>query len=187
MPTYDFSGSNPPFKNWPWSEKRNVILTDKGYVRRIVKPGRVIDEILVASDHTTVQKAANTAPKIVEVFADKASYTTNTAGIITVVYNQPVKFAGGSGNVALAISNTNAGAATTAVAAANNSLVSGGNNMLSFTFTTGPAGTYKINPQTLTNATAAAVNITSKNVSNATANLQIVTAAIGANTTFTVA
>jgi hypothetical protein len=189
MPTFGYNSNTKdgkPFKNWPFSEKRNVVLTDFGWTRRIKKGTRTIDELLVAARAPTVN-VASLIPFVTEVFVDKNAYTTGATGTLYVVFSEPMKFNTNSGGIRLTIANTVAGAPIAAFTAAPNSTVlSVADNVLALGFTAAVAGTYSVAAQNLTNSGANAVNFTSQNVDNAAMNVAIISVNLGANTTFTV-
>jgi hypothetical protein len=74
----------------------------------------------------------------------------------------------------------------TAASGANAAALLVADNVLAFPFATVTAGTYTVQAQTLSNASANAVSLTSQNLDNAAANLAVIAVNLGSNTTFTV-
>lgn len=160
------------------SSKRNVIATNRGWIRRTIKtneggPVRIIDEPLVPANPGTADGYANTAYL---GFADIAQiYMANTtvapgATSVYVVFNEPVKHEGDAGDLILHLANTVSGnAEKRLVATADNSNtgIINANNTLKFnvTFVAGDAGSYKVlaASNTIINATATAANLVSLN------------------------
>jgi len=178
------------------SSKRNVIATAKGWVRRTIKQTggvgstpRIVDEVLVAAHPGTgdgFSYASNNHlgnPDIAQIYLDSnsitAAYSGSTAVKIYVVYNEPVKHSGLSGNNRILIANTAGGNSTViAIAAPSNSntgIVNANNTLVfSFTPTAGDAGTYKIQAQTIANNIGSVVaNVVSLNAGWQAANLVI--------------
>lgn len=169
-----------PFENANvLSSKRNVIATNRGWMRRTIKNNRqgggtrIIDEPLVAANPGTADGYANTAYL---GFADIAQiYMANTtvapgATSVYVVFNEPVKHEGLAGDLILHLANTATGnAEKRLVATADNSNtgIINANNTLKFnvTFVAGDAGSYKVlaASNTIINATPTAANLVSLN------------------------
>lgn len=158
------------------AEKRNVVATAEGYVRRQVKTDvnnnvRIIDQVLVA-----IGGLANSSnmgsPSITDVWHVPATIAAgNAASVVTYVsFDEPVKFDGASGTIAMTIANTAGGATVTAV---SNTSVAGSNNTIAFTWIAETAGTYKVQAQTLANSSSTAVALKSLNAGNEAASLVV--------------
>lgn len=178
------------------ASKRNVIATEKGWVRRIHRNNndgsgtRQIDEILVAANPAASGGYAADSflgnPDIAQIYLADSTNTPLTSSTIAnntsfkahVVFNEPIKYSGG-GKIKLTFTNV-ANSSITMVAQStvsnSNTGILNANNTLIFAFTSGPAGSYKINAQTLSNATSSAVSLLSLNNSES-ANL-VVTGAV---------
>lgn len=182
--------------NQPFAEadtlrsKRNVIATDRGWVRRQIKTTdgrvRVQDEVLVAAHPADgFSYAANTHlgnPDIAQIYLSATDLTSVANGAtlnVYVVFNEPVKHSGAAGDLVLTIANTVSGAVLTANASAvnTNTGIVTANNTLVFQTTPVEVGTYKINAQTISNVTATAANLVSLNEGSESANL-VVTGAV---------
>jgi hypothetical protein len=180
------------------ASKRNVIATDKGWVRRQIKATsgntRVIDEVLVAANPGSAGGYTGTAylgnPDVAQIYLSNNEVTAEHAAAgdpyyVYVVFNEPVKYSGLSGTLRLSLANTaggnNAVVATALVSNSNTGITTANNTLVfSYTPTAGDAGSYKINSQSITNATSVAVNLVSWNTGNATANL-VITGAVSNN------
>jgi hypothetical protein len=191
--------------------KRNVIATEKGWVRRTHKKNggssttRQIDEVLVAANPGVAGGYAGANylgfPDIAQVYMQNSisdSVTTiaalNGAGgsehQICVVFNEPVKF-NSAVTAKVVLANTAGGnsiAAVTTSAVNSNTNIINANNTLVFRFTptAGDAGTYKIAAATTgiangSTGTLALVGITSGEAANNT-----VTGAVSNNFIFTI-
>lgn len=151
------------------ADKKNVIRTQKGWVRRVKKGARVQEEILVTFDGTYTAAS----PKITAAEFSKSTYATGSNGTLTVSFSEPLNFSNTSGNVKITIANTTGGAVITGVCSANNSLIANANNSLVFAFTAASAGTYGLAAQTLANSTATAISLKSTNSGTANAVLTL--------------
>lgn len=193
------AGFQPYFEADNLASKRNVIATPKGWVRRQIKTTdgnvRILDEVLVAAhpadgyDYTSNNHLGN--PDIAQLYlsaTDSSSVANGSNVSVYVVFNEPVAHSGAAGSIRIAITNTAGGAALTGVAAADNSNtgIINANNTLVFNFTATPVGTYKIEAQTLVNATATATNLVSLNSGSESANLVITGPVSNTLGTFTV-
>ena len=188
------------------SSKRNVIATNKGWVRRTIKNNgtdttgvRVHDEVLVAAgDKTTA--ALLGFPNIAEVWmsaADTSAVASGTVCNVYVVFNEPIKHSGLAGALKMAaFANTDSDSNNTIVATATNSNANTGithaNNTMVFSFTPstngGDAGSYKIvsGATAIINSTSVAVNCVSTNSGNRAANLHVTAAVSNTLGTFTI-
>ena len=153
-------------------QKRNVVVTDKGFVRRITykdaqNVNRVKDELLV-----TISGLANSSnfgsPNVVDVWFTRSTGTVNTAIETWISFDEPIT---STTTAKITIANT-AGGASTYVATTPNTAVYD-TNKLRFTWTPLVAGTYKVGAQTIANATSSALNIRSRNTGTETATLTI--------------
>lgn len=164
MPLWDKTSSKP--KNLTRAEKRNVIATDVGFVRRQVKGTRVMDEILVAIDGL-----ANTtnfgAPTIDDMYHSIDTVVANTPITTYIVFDEPINV---NANAQIQVANTVGGAEVVAVA---NTTLYHAQNSIGFTWTPTVAGTYKVQAQTVANNTSTALNFTSRNSGNEAASLVI--------------
>lgn len=164
------------------ANKRNVIATDKGWVRRSIKKDvssgavRLRDEMLVP-----IGGLANSTnlgfPDIAQIyFSGKGTGATSTSANIYVVFNEPVKYSGAGVTLKLAVANTVSGNAMVAKALRSNSNtgVVLANNTLVFKFTPTVAGTYKVQAQTIANTATGTANLVSYNTGAEAANLIIV-------------
>ena len=128
-------------------EKRNVIATSKGWVRREVRGSRIIDEVLVAAGQMYVKLNANGV----------ISANVATANLY-VVFNSAVKIKASANLMYIRLANTAGGNSGNAHIISSNtvaSTVAGSNNQLIFNLPklmggTGSAkGTYRINAQSI--------------------------------------
>lgn len=172
------AGYQPYEKADVLSSKRNVIATNKGWIRRTIKtnesgPVRIIDEPLVPANPGTADGYANTAylgfADIAQMYMDSTSVSPGATSVY-VVFNEPLKHEGDAGDLILHLANTASGnAEKRLVATADNSNtgIVNANNTLKFnvTFLVGDAGTYKVQAasNTIINATATAANLVSLN------------------------
>mgnify|MGYP003116815618 CR=1 FL=1 len=167
------------------SSKRNVIATNKGWMRRTIKNNRqgggtrIIDEPLVPANPGIADGYANTAhlgfADIAQIYMDSTSVSPGATNIY-VVFNEPVKYEGGAGGqLRLTLTRTSfAGNASVgqalAVRSNSNTGIINANNTLKFavTFVAGDAGTYKIQAasNTIVNATATAYGSTTTGPAN---------------------
>ena len=174
------------------SSKRNVIATDKGWIRRTHKNTdgnqRQIDEVLVAAHPGSAGATGGYSgiaylgfPDIAQVYLNSTSISAAYGGenvSVYVVMNEPVKHSGAAGSLQITVANTaggNSSLVATATAVNSNTGITNANNTLVFTLpvTAGDAGSYKIQAQSVINATAAAANLVSLNAGSESANLVI--------------
>ncbi len=150
------------------SEKRRTVMTDKGiFLNRTYTDAqgnaRNKKEELVPL--TTPANSTNFGtPAINSVWFLTTANTSNgtfnvysgTNTNIKISFNQPVGYANSTqGTFQLAVANTVNGAAINAV---SNTGITGANNHLNFFVTPVTAGTYTVQAQTITNATATAIS-----------------------------
>jgi hypothetical protein len=137
QPNPGIASSMTPLNNGGKKNKRNVIVTDKGWVRRehrLMNGGgagsvtRQIDEVLVAAGKKATAPGADATPytggvgfpNIAEVFLANttASDMTSVNALygaggssyqLVVVFNEPVKHAGNAGSLKLTFANTAGG------------------------------------------------------------------------------
>lgn len=186
MPLWDTTSVRPKFLDT--ANTRHCIATDEGWVLRQAytdKHGNVRqkEEILIG-----IGELENTmaAPNIAEIYLSATSPLSNGQVYSAyVVFDEPV--ASKSGALKMAIANT-AGGNNSLLARSNtnNASIRNANNTLEFKFVATPAGTYKIQAQTLSNATATAVNVYSLNSDHETASYVIGAAVSNALGTFTI-
>ena len=167
------AGYQPFYQADQMASKRNVIVTNKGWVRRENRGTRQIDEVLVAANPGVAGKGYNS-----NTYTGKADVTqmyvklnangtisANVAANLYVVFNTPLTYANAAlaNTLTLTVSNTIGGNA--AVAVFNGNAGSGGtnkadwivnaNNTLVFKLpalqggTGSAAATYKIGSQTI--------------------------------------
>lgn len=176
------------------ANKRNVVATDKGWVRRKINKDaasgvvRIRDEMLVP-----IGGLANSTnlgfPDISQIyFSGKGSGANGTIANCYVVFNEPVKYSGAGVSLKLTVANTTgAEIAVTATATRSNSNtgVVVANNTLVFRFTPTRRGTFKVNAQTIANTSTGSANLVSRNTGAESANLVIVGAVSNAAGVFT--
>ena len=169
------------------ASKRNVIVTEKGWVRREIrnKSGatvRVIDEVLVAANPGTTDGYANVIytfqPDIAEVFVQSGTISANAVCNVYVVFNAPISNTQyGTGNtLSLTVANTAGG--NHAVFYSNNAAgLLNANNTLVFQNRAGLQGgtgsasaTYQINAQSIS-CTGNPLSLAQSLASNTSANL----------------
>ena len=192
------------------AKRRDVILTDKGWVRRTnhnsVHGGvRQKDEILVAAhpgggSNSYASAAHAGGPDICDIFlgsntADGATnFVTGTDFEIKVVFNEPVAHVGAvAPRLKLVLANTVSGQnSLTANASAVNSNtgIEGANNTVVFkckpASASNVAGTYKIGAQTIVKLGTGTANLASLNSNRITANLVINAAVSNSLASFTI-
>lgn len=163
--------SNKP-QNLSRQDKRNVIATDIGWVRRITYTdvhgnSRRKDEILVAIDGL-----ANTSnmgiPEIDDVWSQNNA-VINTPVNTWISFNEPITT---TTKVKVNIANTAGGGAGLVASSANTTAVYGGNKLL-VRWTPTVAGSYKVSAQTVANGSTGAINVRSANAGTEAANLVI--------------
>lgn len=167
------------------ASKRNVIATEKGWVRRTNgtggRAGRQIDEVLVAAHPGVAGGYAGANylgfPDIAQIYlgdeTGSGGYANNVAMNLYVVFNEPVKFSTGTSSLTLEATK----GANTITFEANNALgITNANNTLVFEGTLGidDSGVYTIGAQTITVASGGLVSL---NAGGESANLVITAAA----------
>jgi hypothetical protein len=186
------AGHQPHFQADTLSSKRNVIATEKGWIRRTHKNTdgnqRQIDEVLVAAHPGSAGATGGYSgiaylgfPDIAQVYLNSTSISAAYGGenvSVYVVMNEPVKHSGAAGSLQITVANTaggNSSLVATATAVNSNTGITNANNTLVFTLpvTAGDAGSYKIQAQSVINATATAANLVSLNTGSESANLVI--------------
>jgi hypothetical protein len=186
------AGHQPHFQADTLSSKRNVIATEKGWIRRTHKNTdgnqRQIDEVLVAAHPGSAGATGGYSgiaylgfPDIAQVYLNSTSISAAYGGenvSVYVVMNEPVKHSGAAGSLQITVANTaggNSSLVATATAVNSNTGITNANNTLVFTLpvTAGDAGSYKIQAQTVINATSTAANLVSLNAGSESANLVI--------------
>jgi hypothetical protein len=163
MSLWDKNSKKPV--NYPRQYKRNIVATDIGFVRRVTKGSRVIDELLVP-----IPGLANSSnfgsPNIDDVWHSSVSAATNSVVNTWISFDEPVT---SLTKLKINVANTAGGAAMTATAA--NTVY--GTNKILFQWTPTVAGTYKIQAQTVANGSSLAVNVKSRNAGTENASLVI--------------
>jgi hypothetical protein len=196
------AGYQPYFEANNLASKRNVIATNKGWIRRQIKrtdgnAPRLVDEVLVAA-HPGSGDAGGYAnsylgfPDIAQIYTDATSYSFGDTTYVYVVFNEPIWHRAPAGNLRITIANTaggNSNFKAVATAVNSNTGIVNANNTLVFSFastTAGDVGTYKINAQSIINATSTVANLVSLNTGNEAANLVITGAVSNTLGTFTI-
>jgi hypothetical protein len=146
------------------AEKRNVVVTDAGFVRRTAYTdqnghARVKDEILA-----TISGLANTTnwgtAGITDLWHSVSTIAHSTVAVNTwVSFSEPISSSGLSGKLKLTVANTAGG---NNMVAYSDGIVYGGNKLV-FRWKPGVAGTYKVQAQTAANASATSANVRSTN------------------------
>lgn len=172
-----------PFGGFNQAEKRNVIATSAGWVRRQNKTdmhstSRQIDEVLVAANPADgADGYANVShlgfPDITHIYLSSNSTGGNALGRtqtanLYIVFNEPLRHKGGSGFMRVRVANTVTGntiiATGTAATAVPTNIINA-NNTLVLSFKPSVAGTYKVNANTIVFASASGGSFTSNLVS----------------------
>ena len=192
------------------AKRRDVILTDKGWVRRTnhnsIHGGvRQKDEILVAAhpgggSNSYASAAHAGGPDICDIFlgantaTGNSNFVTGTDFEIKVVFNEPVAHVGAvAPRLKLVLANTVSGQnslTANALAVNSNTGIEGANNTLVFTCkpasNANRAGTYKIGAQTIVKLGSGTANLASLNSNRITANLVINAAVSNSLASFTI-
>ena len=206
--TAGVKAGNQAFVHDQKKEKRNVIATNKGWVRRehrLMNGGtassvtRQIDEVLVAAGNKDGAPSSNLGfPDIAQIYFanstndDVTSITPETGGggaehQVRVVFNEPIKYneAAGSkvGKVVLSrvtgSGNTTITATATSVARTNTNITGANNTMIfRFTPTSGDAGTYKVAAATAGIANGVSGTLTIKGLNSSEAANVTITGAV---------
>jgi hypothetical protein len=160
MPLWSKSGQRP--KYLAAADRRNIIATPEGWVRRIQYTGtggivRKKDEILVHITNLSGLVSMGN-PDIVELYVANSSGGTtikrNLVNKVNVVYSEPISIATSPSILNMNVANVAGGSAKVAVSDTNKANIVNANNTLVFSFTPTVAGTYKIQAQTLTSNAA---------------------------------
>ena len=195
--------------------KRNVIATNKGWVRRTHKKNagssttRQIDEVLVAANPgipgvTDGYASANYLgfPDIAQVYMQNSSSdsVTTIAALdgaggsehqICVVFNEPVKF-NSAVTAKVVLANTAGGnngieAVTTSAVNSNTNIINANNTLVfRFTPTAGDAGTYKIAAATTGIANGSTGTLALVGITSGEAANNTITGAVSNNFVFTI-
>ena len=206
--TSGIKAGNQAFVHDQKKEKRNVIATKKGWVRRehrLMNGGtassvtRQIDEVLVAAGNKDGAPSSNLGfPDIAQIYFanstndDVTSITPETGGggaehQVRVVFNEPIKYneAAGSkvGKVVLSRVTGSGNSTITATAssvARTNTNITGANNTMIFRFTptSGDAGTYKVAAATAGIANGVSGTLTIKSLNSSEAANVTITGAV---------
>ena len=206
--TAGVKAGNQPFVHDQKKEKRNVIATNKGWVRRehrLMNGGtassvtRQIDEVLVAAGNKDGAPSTHLGfPDIAQIYFanstndDVTSITPETGGggaehQVRVVFNEPIKYneAAGSkvGKVVLSRVTGSGNSTITATAssvARTNTNITGANNTMIFRFTptSGDAGTYKVAAATAGIANGVSGTLTIKSLNSSEAANVTITGAV---------
>jgi len=199
---------NQAFAHDQKKEKRNVIATTKGWVRRehrLMNGGtatsvtRQIDEVLVAAGNKDHAPSSNLGfPDIAQIYFanstndDVTSITPETGSggaehQVRVVFNEPIKYneAAGSkiGKVVLSKVSGSGNSTITALATSvvrSNTNITGANNTMIFRFTptSGDAGTYKVAAAAAGIANGVSGTLTIKGLNNSEAANVVITGAV---------
>ena len=206
--TADLKAGNQPFVDGTMKSKRNVIATNKGWVRRehrLMNGGtassvtRQIDEVLVAAGNKDHAPSTHLGfPDIAQIYFanstsdDVTSITPETGGggaehQVRVVFNEPIKYneAAGSkvGKVVLSKITGSGNSTITATATSvlrSNTNITGANNTMIFRFTptSGDAGTYKVAAAAAGIANGVSGTLTIKGLNNSEAANVTITGAV---------
>ena len=206
--TAGVKAGNQAFVHDQKKEKRNVIATNKGWVRRehrLMNGGtassvtRQIDEVLVAAGNKDGAPSTHLGfPDIAQIYFanstndDVTSITPETGGggaehQVRVVFNEPIKYneAAGSkvGKVVLSKVTGSGNSPITATAtsvARTNTNITGANNTMIFRFTptSGDAGTYKVAAATAGIANGVSGTLTIKGLNSSEAANVTITGAV---------
>jgi hypothetical protein len=206
--TAGIKAGNQAFVHDQKKEKRNVIATNKGWVRRehrLMNGGtassvtRQIDEVLVAAGNKDGAPSTHLGfPDIAQIYFanstndDVTSITPETGGggaehQVRVVFNEPIKYneAAGSkvGKVVLSRVTGSGNSTITATAssvARTNTNITGANNTMIFRFTptSGDAGTYKVAAATAGIANGVSGTLTIKSLNSSEAANVTITGAV---------
>ena len=206
--TSGIKAGNQAFVHDQKKEKRNVIATNKGWVRRehrLMNGGtassvtRQIDEVLVAAGNKDGAPSTHLGfPDIAQIYFanstndDVTSITPETGGggaehQVRVVFNEPIKYneAAGSkvGKVVLSRVTGSGNSTITATAssvARTNTNITGANNTMIFRFTptSGDAGTYKVAAATAGIANGVSGTLTIKSLNSSEAANVTITGAV---------
>ena len=206
--TSGIKAGNQAFVHDQKKEKRNVIATNKGWVRRehrLMNGGtassvtRQIDEVLVAAGNKDGAPSTHLGfPDIAQIYFanstndDVTSITPETGGggaehQVRVVFNEPIKYneAAGSkvGKVVLSRVTGSGNSTITATAssvARTNTNITGANNTMIFRFTptSGDAGTYKVAAATAGIANGVSGTLTIKGLNSSEAANVTITGAV---------
>lgn len=189
MSSWDKTSKLP--SHLPRAEKRSVIATDRGFVRRqkytdVHSNVRIKDELLVPIDGLANSSNFG-APNISDVWFSSDTATANTEVTVNVTFDEPVNHSGLSGSIKMAIANTAAGASgLVAIHTSNATSITGSSNQLSFSFVPTVVGSYSVSAQTLANVSATAINLRSLNTGTEAATLTVNTAIAATVGTLTV-
>lgn len=133
------AGYQPFYNADQMASKRNVIVTNKGWVRRENRGARTIDEVLVAANPGVAGMGYNSnnytgkadiSQMYVKLNAN-GTISANVAANLYVVFNTPLTFSGSAANnLQITVSNTVGGNA--AVAVFNSNVGSAGINAADF-------------------------------------------------------
>lgn len=180
--------------------KRNVIVTNLGWVRRTKKGlgsnERIIDEVLVAANPGSgLSYGSNThmfKPDVAQVYMKPDANGEFKVGVVQnvyVVFNTPLVFNGGASasDLRITIANTAGGNHQVALCEAGvaNTIVDA-NNTLVFRFTPGEVGTYKVNAQVIMNVAGPNPLYNPDQGTGTVANLTITGAVVNAMGSFSV-
>jgi len=174
---FRYKGGSSPEAATQAAEKRNVIMTDQGYVRRLNTVDlnanqRTRDEILIAQAGVPGDAGF---PNITEIYlssnASGGVLSAAGAGNVYVVFSEPVNFNLNATDLTLSIANTAGGNHAVARCEVGDALLNA-NNTLVFKFTSGERGTYQVNAQSI-GVSGSFQNLISLNTSGATANIVI--------------
>ena len=191
MSLWNKSGKVPEYEKSP--DKRNVIATKEGWVRRITYKDvhnnvRIKDEPLVAIGNLD-SEASMGNPDIVEVYvANSTGGSTLKHGLVTsafVVFTEPVTIGPNSSPYRFTVANTAGGNSVVATLNTDKTTIVNANNTLRFDFNVGTGGTYKIQAQTISNTATATIYSVAGGISD-TVNT-VISAAVSNNlSTFTI-
>lgn len=150
------------------ADKRNVIATNQGFVRRVKSGTRSKDELLVAI-HGLANSTNFGTPKVTDVWHMASTVSTNTTVNTYISFSEPLAWS--AGRIKVTVANTAGG--NNIIARSVDTTVRGSNNTLMIRWKPAVAGTYKIQAQTVANATATAITLKSTNTGAENASLVV--------------
>ncbi len=192
MSLWNKSGKVPV--NLTAAEKRNVIATKDGWVRRLVYTDvhgnkRVKDVTLVALGNLDKETTMGN-PDIQQIYVANTTGGTalkrNKFNHVYVVFTEGVSISTTPSPFRLVVANTAGGNNVIATANTNKLSIGNANNTLDFVFKVATAGTYKIQAQNLSNTAATKVYSLSGTGITETVNTNISAAVSNTNGTFTI-
>jgi hypothetical protein len=159
MSRWNFTDEEPFYNADVEASKRNVVATEKGWIRRDVYTdthgnARSKEEVIVAANPAVAgafDGYANSAflgfPSVSVVTLSQPPYVAGTEMFVYVSFNEPVANTGGSPAPTLVVANTASG--TDPGTLTGNTSILFADNTLVFSLTPASAGTYEVGAQTI--------------------------------------